>query len=191
MSKSLVSVNDLNFDVVKEYLNNGASKTLSAEHQRMVDICLDVYQMLKKYPQRNICINRLWVQQGLTYPTAAKYVDFARATWGNYVDLKREFLETFFLEKLLQEISDPDASEAAKAKNLATLQKHLEAMPEQQVDPKLMEKNTVYIQVNIGGRSVPLSEEDLEQIPMAVRQKLLASLSGNIDDQEAVRLLES
>lgn len=191
MSKSLVSVNDLNFDVVKEYLNNGASKTLSAEHQRMVDICLDVYQMLKKYPQRNICINRLRVQQGLTYPTAAKYVDFARATWGNYVDLKREFLETFFLEKLLQEISDPDASEAAKAKNLATLQKHLEAMPEQQVDPKLMEKNTVYIQVNIGGRSVPLSEEDLEQIPMAVRQKLLASLSGNIDDQEAVGLLES
>jgi hypothetical protein len=191
MSKSLVSVNDLNFDVVKEYLNNGASKTLSAEHQRMVDICLDVYQMLKKYPQRNICINRLRVQQGLTYPTAAKYVDFARATWGNYVDLKREFLETFFLEKLLQEISDPDASEAAKAKNLATLQKHLEAMPEQQVDPKLMEKNTVYIQVNIGGRSVPLSEEDLEQIPMAVRQKLLASLGGNIDDQEAVRLLES
>ena len=65
------------------------------------------------------------------------------------------------------------------------------SMPEQQVDPKLMEKNTVYIQVNIGGRSVPLSEEDLEQIPMAVRQKLLASLSGNIDDQEAVRLLES
>lgn len=191
MSKSLVSVNDLNFDVVKEYLNSGASKTLSAEHQRMVDICLDVYQMLKKYPQRNICINRLRVQQGLTYPTAAKYVDFARATWGNYVDLKREFLETFFLEKLLQEISDPDASEAAKAKNLATLQKHLEAMPEQQVDPKLMEKNTVYIQVNIGGRSVPLSEEDLEQIPMAVRQKLLASLGGNIDDQEAVRLLES
>ena len=191
MSKSLVSVNDLNFDVVKEYLNNGASKTLSAEHQRMVDICLDVYQMLKKYPQRNICINRLRVQQGLTYPTAAKYVDFARATWGNYVDLKREFLETFFLEKLLQEISDPDASEAAKAKNLATLQKHLEAMPEQQVDPKLMEKNTVYIQVNIGGRAVPLSEEDLEQIPMAVRQKLLASLGGNIDDQEAVRLLES
>ena len=61
MSKSLVSVNDLNFDVVKEYLNNGASKTLSAEHQRMVDICLDVYQMLKKYPQRNICINRLRV----------------------------------------------------------------------------------------------------------------------------------
>ena len=191
MSKSLVSVNDLNFDVVKEYLNSGASKTLSAEHQRMVDICLDVYQMLKKYPQRNICINRLMVQQGLSRPTATKYVDFARATWGNYVDLKREFLETFFIEKLLQEISDPDASEAAKAKNLATLQKHLEAMPEQQVDPKLMEKNTVYIQVNIGGRSVPLSEEDLEQIPMAVRQKLLASLGGNIDDHEAVRLLES
>lgn len=191
MSKSLESVNDLNFDVVKEYLNCGTSKALSAEHQRMLDICLDCYQMLKKYPQRNICIRRLQVQWELSYITAAKYVDFARASWGNYVDLKREFLETFFVEKLLHEISDPDASEAAKAKNLATLQKHLEAMPEQQVDPKLMEKNTVYIQVNINGQSVPLSEEDLEQIPMAVRQKLLSSLGGNIDDQEAIRLLES
>lgn len=191
MSKSLESVNNLNFDVVKEYLNSGSSVALSEEYQRMLDICLDVYQMLKKYPQRNICIRRLMIQQDLSYNTACKYVDFARANWGNYVDLKRDFLETFFMEKLLAEISDPDASEQSKAKNLATLQRHLEAMPEQKVDPKLMEKNTVYIQVNINGTVSRLSEEELEQIPVGIRQKLLAMMSGDITDEGAVELLES
>ena len=188
---AIESVSDMNFDVVKEYLNTGSSKAMSAENQRMLDICLDCYALLKKYPQRNICIKRIMVQRGLSQPVAAKYVDFARATWGNYVDLKRDFLETFFLEKLLSEISDPESSEAVRSKNLSTLQKYLESMPEEKLDPKLMERNTVYIQVNVAGQQVNLSEAELEQIPMAVRQKLLSSLGGSIDEQSAVRLLES
>lgn len=191
MSKSLESVSDLNFEVVKSYLNGGVSGVLSEEHKRMLDICLDCYALLKKYPQRNVCIRRLMNQNGLAYNAAAKYVDFARNTWGSYVDLKRDFLETFFVEKLLEEISDKDASESSRAKNLATLQKHLENMPEQRVDPKLMEKNTVLIQVNINGRMIPLPEQLLERIPMDVRQELLSALSGEVDDDTSVKLLES
>lgn len=157
----------------------------------MLDICLDCYALLKKYPQRNICIRRLMIQQKLSYNTAVKYVDFARNSWGSYVDLKREFLETFFVEKLLEEISDTDASEVARAKNLATLQKYLENMPEQRVDPKLMESNTVMIQVNINGKMLPLPERLLERIPMDVRQEFLFAISGEVDDDTSVRLMES
>ena len=39
------SVSQLNFDVVKEYLNSGKSGALSPEYQKMLDICLDVYQL--------------------------------------------------------------------------------------------------------------------------------------------------
>lgn len=191
MSKSLQSVNDLNFEVVREYLNGGISTALSDEHKRMLDICLDCYALLKKYPQRNICIRRLMIQQKLSYNTAVKYVDFARNNWGSYVDLRRDFLETFFLEKLLEEISDSDASEASRAKNLATLQRHLESMPEQKVDPKLMEKNTVNLQININGRMILLPEKLLDRIPMDVRQDFLSALSGEVDDDTSVKLLES
>lgn len=191
MSKSLESVSELNFEVIKEYINGGSSVALSTEYKKMLDICLDCYALLKKYPQRNVCIRRLMIQQGLSYNTAAKYVDFARNTWGSYVDLKRDFLETFFVEKILEEISDKDASESSRAKNLATLQKHLENMPEQRVDPKLMEKNTVLIQVNINGRMIPLPERLLERIPMDVRQEFLSALSGEVDDDTSVKLLES
>lgn len=191
MSKSLQSVNDLNFEVVREYLNGGISTALSDEHKRMLDISLDCYALLKKYPQRNICIRRLMIQQKLSYNTAVKYVDFARNNWGSYVDLRRDFLETFFIEKLLEEISDSDASEASRAKNLATLQRHLESMPEQKVDPKLMEKNTVNLQININGRMILLPEKLLDRIPMDVRQDFLSALSGEVDDDTSVKLLES
>lgn len=39
--------------------------------------------------------------------------------------------------------------------------------------------------------SLFLSEQDLEAIPLPIRQKMLAAMSGDIDDDGAVKLLES
>ena len=191
MSKSLISVLDANLEVVKEYLHTGKSEALAPDHQKTLDICLEVYGMLKRYPQRNICIRTLMNTHGMVYNTAAKYVDFARNTWGSYVDLRREFLETFFLDRLLDAIADKNASESSRSKNLATLQKHLESMPEQKIDPKVMEKNTVMIQVNINGRVIPLPESMLESLPVEFRQQILSAFNGEIDDNASYELLES
>lgn len=191
MSKSLESITDTNFEVVKEYLHTGKSCALSSEQQEMLNTCLEVYGLLKKYPQRNVCIRTLMNTQGMAFNTAAKYVDFARSTWGSYVDLRRDFLETFFLDQLVGAIADKNASEASKAKNLATLQKHLESMPEQKIDPKLMESNTVLIQVNINGKIIPLPESVLESLPVEARQQLLSAFNGEIDDEASYELLES
>ena len=54
-----------------------------------------------------------------------------------------------------------------------------------------MEKNTVLIQVNINGRMIPLPERLLERIPMDVRQEFLSALSGEVDNDTSVKLLES
>lgn len=191
MSKSLVSITDTNFDLVKEYLHSGESVALTNEQQEILDQCLDAYGLLKKYPQRNICIRQFMITRKCAYNTAAKYVDFARATWGNYIDVKRDFLETFFVDRLMSEISDPNATDVAKSKNLATLQKYLEHMPEQRIDPKLMESNQVFIQVNINGKVVGLSEKLLESLPMEVRSELLGALNGDIQEEEAINLLDS
>lgn len=71
---------------------------------------------------------------GLSRNTAKKYVDFCRDTWSNYIDLRREFLETWMVQKLVSEISNPNSNEAVRAKNLSTLQKYLDKMPDNQID---------------------------------------------------------
>lgn len=191
MSKSLASIVDANFELVKEYLHSGSSGILSQEQQTILDQCLEAYGLLKKYPQRNVCIRQFMITRKCAYNTAAKYVDFARSTWGNYIDVKREFLETFFVDRIMSEISDPNATDVAKSKNLATLQKYLQSMPEQRIDPRVMESNQVFIQVNINGKVVGLSEKVLESLPVEVRNELLGALDGDIQEQEAINLLES
>lgn len=191
MHKSLESIQDANFDVVREYLHTGKSSALNEEHKKMLDICVYCYGLLRDYPQRNVCIRTLMATKGLPYTTAARYVDFTRQTWGDYVDYRREFLEVFFLEKLMAEIASPDASEAVRSKNLATLQKFLDNRPADNIDPKLMEKNVVNIQVNLGTKSFVLNQSMLAALPVEVRQQILAAIDDSIDDAGAVALLES
>lgn len=191
MHKSLESVSDANFEVVREYINTGNSRALDEEHKRMLDICVFCYGLLRDFPQRNVCIRKLMAAKNMPFTTAARYVDFTRQTWGNYVDYRREFLEVFFLEKLMAEIASPDASEAVRAKNLATLQKYLDNRPADNIDPKLMEKNTVNIQVNLGTKSFVLNQAMLAALPVAVRQQILAAIDDTVDDAGAEALLES
>ena len=191
MSKSLVSTLDLNLDVVKQYIHSGSSVALTTEQQDALNKCLEAYGLLKKYPQRNVCIRQFMITTKCAYNTAAKYVDFARASWSNYIDVKREFLETFFLDRLLSEISSPDATESIKAKNLATLQKYLEHLPEQNIDPKIMEQNNIMIQVNVNGKMLQLKESELEKMSMEARQAITSIISGEIDDDTSMALLES
>ena len=191
MHKSLESVSDANFEVVREYINTGNSRALDEEHKRMLDICVFCYGLLRDFPQRNVCIRKLMAAKNMPFTTAARYVDFTRQTWGNYVDYRREFLEVFFLEKLMAEIASPDASEAVRAKNLATLQKYLDNRPADNIDPKLMEKNTVNIQVNLGTKSFVLNQAMLAALPVAVRQQILAAIDDTVDDAGAEALLNS
>lgn len=191
MHKSLDSVLDANFEVVREYINTGNSRALDDEHKRMLDICVFCYGLQRDFPQRNVCIRKLMAAKKMPYTTAARYVDFTRQTWGIYVDYRREFLEVFFLEKLMAEISSKNASEAVRSKNLATLQKFLDNRPADNIDPKLMEKNVVNIQVNLGTKSFVLNQSMLAALPVEVRQQILAAVDDTVDDAGAEALLES
>ncbi len=193
MHKKLDSVLDTNFEVLREYINTGKSEALNEETKHMLEICQQCYALLRDFPQRNICIRKLQAkyEPPMPYTTAARYVDFARQTWGDYIDCKREFLETFFLERLMKEITDPRVSDSVRAKNLSTMQKYLERQPADHIDPKVMESNTVNIQINLGNKSFYLDQKVLASLPQAVRQQILDAIDDNIDDDGAVALLNN
>ena len=118
-------------------------------------------------------------------------MDFTRKSWGDYLSVKKDFLQTYFLERLMYEISRPNASEAIRAKNLATLQKYIESLPENNIDPHLTEANNIYIQVNLNNKTFNLPERALAALPVDVRQQILAAIDDTIDDDGAVALLEN
>lgn len=185
------SITDIDFDILQEYINTGKSKAMDDDHKRMLDICVRCYGLLRDFPQRNVCIRKLMALMNLPYTTAARYVDFTRKTWGDYLRFSRDFLETYFVERLMHEIARPGASEVARSKNLATLEKYIESHPDKQIDPHLTESNNIYIQVNLNNKTFTLPEKTLALLPVEIRQQILNAMNGSIDDDGAMALLEN
>lgn len=189
---SLQDITDVDFQVVKEYLSTGDSTVLSETRQHMLKVCRDCWGLMSKYPQRSSLIHQLMAMHpGMEYKTAAKFVDFTRATWGSYVDITQDFLRTFFLDKLLKEISDPKADAKTTAKNLATLQKALASMPQSEIDPTLMEQNTIVIELRLGEHSLRLPQREVRRLPKEMQEAILSGIHGEITDVEAEELLDT
>lgn len=191
MNIALETVTDIDFEVVKEFLTTGESSAIHPKHQQMLEICRDCWGLMKKYPARNMLINQLMAKDNLSHKVAAKYVDFTRASWGQYMDYNQEFLKTYFIQKLMDEINDPKAKPEVRAKNLAVLQKHIAAMPATQIDPSLMESNNITINIDLGGRNIQLSQERIKELPSDIQEILLGSVSKEITEDVACEILDS
>lgn len=190
-TNTLVSVSEIDFGIVKEYLSTGESSALSEERKTMLSISRDAWSLLQRYPQRGVCIKQLMALRNISYKTAARYVDFARDTWGDYLGMNQKFLQNYLLNQLVKEISNPSSSEATKAKNLATLQKHIASMPQRDVDPTVMESNKIFIQFNMGEKVISLPQDVIKHLPKEVQESFFASLSSEITDAEVLEILES
>lgn len=190
-TNTLVSVSEIDFGIVKEYLSTGESSALSEERKTMLSISRDAWSLLQRYPQRGVCIKQLMALRNISYKTAARYVDFARDTWGDYLGMNQKFLQNYLLNQLVKEISNPSSSEATKAKNLATLQKHIASMPQRDVDPTVMESNKIFIQFNMGEKVISLPQDVIKHLPKEVQESFFGSLSSEITDAEVLEILES
>lgn len=190
-TNTLNSISEIDFTIVREYLSTGDSSVLSPDRKYMLSVAKDAWSLLQRYPQRGVCIKQLMALHAVSYKTAARYVDFARDTWGDYLGINQKFLQTYLLNQLVKEISNPSSSEANRAKNLATLQKHLASMPQKDIDPTLMESNSVFIQFNMGEKSFTLPQRVIKALPNDIQEELFASLNTEVTDAEVVEILNS
>ena len=189
---NLLNITDADFSIVKEYLTTGESSALSETRQHMLAVCRDCWGLMARYPQRSALIHQLMaMHDGMEYKTAAKFVDFTRATWGSYVDITQDFLRTYFLDRLLKELANPKADARVTAKNLATLQKAIAAMPQSEIDPSLMEQNTIVIELKLGDKSFRLPQRDVRRLPKDLQEAILSGIHGEITDIEAEEILDS
>ena len=189
---NLLDITDADFIIVKEYLTTGESAALSETRQHMLSVCRDCWGLMARYPQRSALIHQLQaMHEGMEYKTAAKFVDFTRATWGRYLDVTQDFLRTYFIDRLLKELSNPKADAKTTAKNLATLQKAIASMPQSEIDPSLMEQNTIVIELKLGENSFRLPQQEVRRLPKAMQEAILSGIHGEITDVEAEEILES
>ena len=177
------------FEAISLYYQSGNNEALSQAQKDILDRWQSAYSILRQYPAKHVACRKLMLAyRGLSRAQAMNDVNNSMKFFNKYNKVDREFTEIWFLNTLMEAIADKNADEYAKAKNLATLQKYLAQLPPVNIDPKLLEKNTVIIQVN---NNIAFTESDILKLPTNMRQRLLDSVSDNITETQASEIIDS
>lgn len=188
------SITEVDFDVVKHYINTGETTALSDSRKELLQVCLDAYGVLAACPARMPAIRRLMAleegkQRKLSFAQASRLIDFTRNTWGDYMGTSRQFLDSYLVNLLMRKTADPSLDEDSRLRYTALLQKHIAAMPQERLDPRLVEKNTINLSLTVNAQSVTLTEQELLQLPQRLKEKLLGTATAEITEEAAAEIL--
>lgn len=194
MKNAIEKVIDKDYEEISFFYAKGESEKLTESQQLILERWRSADSILRKFPQKMIAARKLKAR----YPEISERqalidIDNACKFWNIYKPVDRDFLNRWFIDQLLSEIANKFASQASKAKNLATLGKYIENMPDMNIDPHHFEKNDVYIQININSQTISLSEKDIMNFPKSVRETILSQLYQNneITEDIAGEIMES
>lgn len=177
------------FETIALAVMQGRSGDLNDDQRRKLDLTRDAYRIVCEYPNKSVAVKTMReLHPELTERTALNYVNYGIRIWNPGNQLERDFLNTVFLTAIIKEIHDPNADSASRAKNLATLQRYLSDMPQDPMDPTIMEKHTINIQLNINGSTITVPADQWAKIK---ENKLIAAaLDQEISEAQAEEIME-
>jgi hypothetical protein len=192
MKPALAKIQEENFQAIALHYSGAGNTALSEAQKAILDRWRTAHALLHKYPRKQVCINMLRARyEGLSAEQARLDVEAAARLWNMYNKIDREFLEQWFIDRLLKELSDKTCPPAAIAQNLKTLKDYIVSAPPTTVDPRLVEQNNVSITFNIAGNNISFKEAELEKMSEKTRQKLLGAIPHEIGEEQAAEILNS
>jgi hypothetical protein len=192
MKKSLAQTNEENYQAIALYYSGTTDVELRDDQKAVLERWRTAHAILRKYPRPYVASKMLQSRYpDISLAQARVDVQSAARLWNVAEKVDRDFIEGWFVDTLLKEISNPGASEAVRAKNLQTLGAWLKAQPPVEIDPHLMERNQVNIIFQTDNRQVVYSEADILHLKPADREKLLTSMPHNLTEEQAAEILNS
>ena len=177
------------FETIALAVMQGRSGDLNDDQRHKLDLTRDAYRIVCGYPNKSVAVKEMCaLHPELSERTALTYVNQGIRIWNPGDRLERDFLNTVFLQAIIKEIYSEDSDAATRAKNLATLQRYLADMPQDPMDPTIMEKHTINIQLNINGSTITVPADQWAKIK---ENKLIAAaLDQEITEEQAVEIME-
>ena len=187
--KEYGSSGESDFETIALAVMQGRSGDLSDTQRHMLDLTRDAYRIVCGYPNKSVAVKEMCaLHPELSERTALTYVNQGIRIWNPGDRLERDFLNTVFLQAIIKEIYSEDSDAATRAKNLATFERYLSNMPQDPMDPTIMEKHTINIQLNINGSTITVPADQWAKIK---ENKLIAAaLDQEISEAQAEEIME-
>lgn len=178
------------FETISLAVMQGNTSSLDDEQRRVLETTKEAYHILCETPNKGIAVKKLSeLHPEITEHQAYAYISYGIRIWNPHNKLDRDFLDTIFINALLKEIKSDDTDGATKAKNLATLQRYIAAMPQEPMDPMMMEKHDIFIQLNINGSTINVPADKWDKIK---ENKVIAAaiMEQEISEDQAAEIME-
>ncbi len=165
------------------------SEQLNERQQAVLERTKAAYRIICDLPDKRKAVNKLKeLYPELSEMTLYRDINYAIRIWNPMNRMDRDFLTTAFLNKLISEIYNDECDAATRAKNLATFERYLSNMPQDPMDPTIMEKHTINIQLNINGNTITVPADKWAKIK---ENKLIAAaLDQEISEAQAEEMME-
>ncbi len=177
------------YEEVSLAVADGRSEQLNERQQAVLERTKAAYRIICDLPDKRNAVNKLKeLYPELSEMTLYRDINYAIRIWNPMNRMDRDFLTTAFLNKLISEIYNDECDAATRAKNLATFERYLSHTPQDPMDPTIMEKHTINIQLNINGSTITVPADKWAKIK---ENKLIAAaLDQEITEAQAVEIME-
>lgn len=178
------------YEEVSLAVADGRSEQLNERQQAVLERTKAAYRIICDLPDKRKAVNKLKeLYPELSEMTLYRDINYAIRIWNPMNRMDRDFLTTAFLNKLISEIYNDECDAATRAKNLATFERYLSNMPQDPMDPTIMEKHTINIQLNINGSTITVPADKWAKIK---ENKLIAAaLDQEITEVQAEEIMGS
>lgn len=178
------------YEEVSLAVTDGRSEQLNERQQAVLERTKAAYRIICDLPDKRKAVNKLKeLYPELSEMTLYRDINYAIRIWNPMNRMDRDFLTTAFLNKLISEIYNDECDAATRAKNLATFERYLSNLPQDPMDPTIMEKHTINIQLNINGSTITVPADKWAKIK---ENKLIAAaLDQEISEAQAAEIMES
>lgn len=178
------------YEEVSLAVADGRSEQLTKRQQAVLERTKAAYRIICDLPDKRKAVNKLKeLYPELSEMTLYRDINYAIRIWNPMNRMDRDFLTTAFLNKLISEIYNDECDAATRAKNLATFERYISNMPQDPMDPTIMEKHTINIQLNINGNTITVPADKWAKIK---ENKLIAAaLDQEISEAQAEEIMES
>ena len=177
------------YEEVSLAVADGRSEQLNERQQAVLERTKAAYRIICDLPDKRKAVNKLKeLYPELSEMTLYRDINYAIRIWNPMNRMDRDFLTTAFLNKLISDIYNDECDAATRAKNLATYERYLSNMPQDPMDPTIMEKHTINIQLNINGNTITVPADKWAKIK---ENKLIAAaLDQEISEAQAEEIME-
>lgn len=178
------------YEEVSLAVADGRSEQLNERQQAVLERTKAAYRIICDLPDKRKAVNKLKeLYPELSEMTLYRDINYAIRIWNPMNRMDRDFLTTAFLNKLISEIYNDECDAATRAKNLATFERYLSNMPQDPMDPTIMEKNTINIQLDINGNTITVPADKWAKIKE--NSIIAAALEQEIGEAQATEIMES